>query len=90
MQIYANDNAVGGGHVDVYYSAIMSWYSTTTNETTWDEIVLNRAGSSVGQGALFVRLLRSSGSADNLKLQIAGTTINTGAATYTFKFRRLI
>jgi hypothetical protein len=90
IQIYANDNLVGGGHVDVYYSGIISWYAGTTNETTWDEIVLNRAGSSVGQGTLFVRLLRSSGSADNLKLQIAGTTINTGAATYTFKFRRLI
>lgn len=90
MQIYANDNAVGGGHVDVYYSGIISWYDTTTNETTFDEIVLNRAGSSVGQGALFVRLLRSFGSADNLRLQIAGTTINTGVSTYTFKFRRLI
>lgn len=90
MQIYANDNAVGGGHVDVYYSGIISWYDTTTNETTFDEIVLNRAGSSVGQGALFVRLLRSFGSADNLRLQIAGITINTGVSTYTFKFRRLI
>ena len=90
MQIYANDNGVGGGHVDVLYSGIISWYAGTTNETTWDEIVLNRSGSSVDQGALFVRLQRSTGSADNLRLQIAGTTINTGAATYIFKFRRLI
>jgi hypothetical protein len=90
MQIYANDNAVGGGHVDVLYSGIMSWYAGTTNEVSFDEIVLNRAGSSVDQGALFVRLLRSSSSSDNLRLQIAGTTINTGAATYIFKFRRII
>jgi hypothetical protein len=90
IQIYANDNGQGGGHTDVYYSGIMSWYAGTTNETTWDEIVLNRAGSSVGSGILFVRLLRSAGSLDNLKLQMAGNTINTGVATYTFKFRRLI
>ena len=90
VQIYANDNAVSGGHTDVYYSGVMSWYAGTTNETTWDEIVLNRAGSSVGAGILFVRLLRSTGSLDNLKLQLSGNTINTGAATYTFKFRRLI
>lgn len=90
VQVYANDNGVGGGHTDVYYSGIMSWYAGTTNETTWDEIILNRAGSSVGDGILFLRLQRSTGSLDNLRLQMAGNTINTGAATYIFKFRRLI
>ena len=90
MQIYANDVGVGGGHTDVYYSGIISWYAGTTSETTYDEIVLNRAGSSVSDGILFVRLLRTLSNPDNLKLQLAGNTINTGAATYTFKFRRLI
>ena len=90
VQIYANDVGVGGGHTDVYYSGVMSWYASTTSETTYDEIVLNRAGSSVGAGALYVRLLRTSSNPDNLKLQLAGNTINTGAANYVFKFRRLI
>jgi hypothetical protein len=90
LQLYANDGAVDGGHTDVYYSGVMSWYAGTTSETTSDEIVLNRAGSSVGSGILYVRLLRTSGSPDNLKLQIAGNTINTGAANYLFKFRRII
>jgi len=90
VQIYANDVGVGGGHTDVYYSGVMSWYAGTTSETTYDEIVLNRAGSSVGNGALYVRLLRTSSNPDNLKLQLAGNTINTGAANYVFKFRRLI
>ena len=90
VQVYANDVGVGGGHTDVYYSGIMSWYAGTTSETTYDEIVLNRAGSSVGNGALYVRLLRTSSNPDNLKLQLAGNTINTGAANYVFKFRRLM
>jgi len=90
VQVYANDVGVGGGHTDVYYSGVMSWYASTTSETTYDEIVLNRAGSSVGNGALYVRLLRTSSNPDNLKLQLAGNTINTGAADYVFKFRRII
>jgi hypothetical protein len=90
VQIYANDVGVGGGHTDVYYSGIMSWYASTTSETTYDEIVLNRAGSSVGNGALYVRLLRTSSNPDNLKLQLAGNTINTGTANYVFKFRRIM
>jgi hypothetical protein len=89
MQIYANDASVEGGHNSVYYSGIISWFAGTPTETTWDEIVLNRAGAAVGTGALFVRLKRTTG-VDLLTLEIAGTTTNTGAADYVFKFRRII
>ena len=89
MQVTANDSGVGGGHVNIIYTAAMTWYAGTTNETTYDEIVVNRTGVASGSGTLFFRLLRST-SADNLRLQVAGTTVNTGAATYTFKFRRIL
>ena len=89
VQIYVNDAAVGGGHSSVYYSGVISWFAGTTTETTWDEIVLNRAGAAVSTGALFVRLKRTTGT-DLLTLEIAGTTTNTGAADYIFKFRRII
>lgn len=49
----------------------------TTSGMTIDDVVLQQSGS---QG----------GSTDHLKLQIAGTTTNTAAYQYTFKFRRLI
>jgi len=90
MQIVANDSTVGGGHVSMYYTGYISWYSGTTTENDWDEIILNRAGSSASTGVIYCRILRTQGSADNLKLQIAGSTTNTGSSTYTFKFRRLV
>jgi len=91
VQIKANDSAVGGGHTNEYYSGILSWYSDNTDSLVFDEIVLHRAGAGVGSGTLFLRILRTEDSdGDDLKLQIAGTTTNTGVSSYTFKFRRLL
>jgi len=91
VQIKANDNIVGGGHINEYYTGLMSWYSSDTNSTVFDEIVLHRAGQGPGSGALFLRVQRTlHADTDDLKLQIAGTVNCTAAVLYSFKFRRMI
>jgi hypothetical protein len=69
----------------------MSWFAENTNSEVTDEIVLHRAGHAPNSGTIFLRVQRTPGeNADDLKLQVAGTTNNTAAYQYTFKFRRLI
>jgi hypothetical protein len=91
VQVYADDSTVGGGQYMTYYTGIMSWYSGDTNEASSDEIVLHRAGHASTTGNIFLRVLRTmTADTNNMKLQIAGITANTGTSTYTYKFRRLI
>lgn len=91
VQIIANDSAVGGGHTQEYYSGVMSWYSSDTDSGTADEIALHRAGAGPGNGTIFLRIQRTlTADADDMKLQIAGTTTNSGTSSYSFKFRRLL
>jgi len=91
VQIKANDNTVGGGHVNEYYTGLMSWYSSDTDSTIFDEIVLHRAGQGPGSGALFLRVQRTETTDTNdLKLQISGTINCTDSVLYSFKFRRMI
>lgn len=91
VQIIANDSAVGGGHTQEYYSGVMSWYSSDTNSGTADEFALHRAGAGPGNGTIFLRIQRTlSADTNDLKLQIAGTTTNSGTSSYNFKFRRLL
>ena len=85
------DNTVGGQQYEEYYTGIMSWFAGNTNSNMSDEIALHRAGHAPNDGTIFLRVLRTYGAdTDDLKLQIAGTTNNTAAYQYTFKFRRLI
>ena len=44
VQLYANDNAVGGGHYYEFYTGVMSWRGGNTNNTDVDEIFLHSAG----------------------------------------------
>ena len=91
VQVLANDSAAGGGQYSTYYSGIMSWYGSDTNETSSDEVVLHRAGNASNSGNLFLRVLRTvTADTSDMKLQVAGTTANTGASNYVFKFRRMI
>ena len=91
VQIKANDNIVGGGHVNEYYTGLMSWYSSDTDSTIFDEIILHRAGQGPGSGALFLRVQRTETSNNkDLKLQISGTINCTASVLYSFKFRRMI
>lgn len=91
VQVFANDSAVGGGQNNVYYSGIMSWYGSDTDSTDTNEIVLHRAGVASGSGCIYLRTQATiTSDARDLMLQISALTNNTGASTYTFKFRRLI
>jgi hypothetical protein len=91
VQVFANDNSVGGQHYNETYSGLMSWYSSDTDSTVFDEIVLHRAGRGPGSGVLFLRVQRTETSnQDDLKLQVSGTIQTIGAVLYTFKFRRML
>jgi hypothetical protein len=68
----------------------MSWFASATNATETDEITLHRAGHAPNTGVIFLRTKRQASGNTDLRLQIAGTTVNTGASNYTFKFRRMI
>jgi hypothetical protein len=59
-----------------------------TLKNSYDEITLHRAGAVSGSGAIFLQVLRTNGGFT--KLQIAGTTNNSGPSTYALKFRRMI
>lgn len=86
-----SDYTVGGTQYQEYYTGIMSWFGDNTNSEVTDEIILHRAGHAPNSGTIFLRVQRTPGAnTDDLKLQVAGTTNNTAAYQYTFKFRRLI
>lgn len=70
-----------------YWSGVMSWYIATTNDTDTDEIILHRAGHAYGN-TIYLRTVMQSNSV--LKLQIAANKTLSTAATYTFKFKRVI
>ena len=88
VQVTANDSGVGGGQTSMYYTGVMSWYSGSTSENAYSEIVLHRAGATATAGTVFLRVAEVN--AGTLKLQISGTTINSGASNYAFSFRRMI
>ena len=91
VQIFANDSAAGGGHTNEYYSGLMSWYSSDTDSTVFDEIALHRAGQGPGSGIIFLRVQRTlTADSNDLKLQISSTLNATSATLYTFKFRRML
>ena len=92
VQVYVNDNGVGGGHYQEFYSGVMSWTSSSTNSNEVDEIILHRAGHAPNTGDIYLRTERryQSGDVGTLMLQIRGSTSNSGASNYIFKFRRMI
>lgn len=91
IQLYANDHSVGGQHYSEYYTGVMSWYASNTNSSNTDEILLHRAGHASNNGDIFLRTARNTGNTSpNLHMEIRGSTSNTGASNYVFKFRRLI
>ena len=90
VQVSMNDHSVGGQYSETY-TGYMTWYNGDTNDTAWDEIVLHKAGHADLDKAIYLRTLRTlTADTRNLVLQIASNTARTAAATYTFKFRRMI
>ena len=84
----------GNPTISIYgdiFSGVMSWYNGTTNNTYADEIPLHCAGHARNGNLFYLRTLRHTGSSGtNLTLQIKGNTAASSAATFTFKFRKLI
>ena len=96
MQVFVDDHNAGGGHYDEYYSATISWFSTATNSSVVDEIVVHRAGHAPNASHVQFRTQRHSSGGDDLMLQVkqnfahSAALDGTNGKTMTFKFRRLI
>jgi len=89
VQCHINNSTHGS--YDVRYSGMMSWFgSGSTNDTSADEIHMHRAGHAPNQEFSFRTLHQPSSVGTHLKFQIKSSAIESTAATYTFKFRRLI
>ena len=73
-----------------YWSGIMSWYRDGTNDSKSDEILLHRAGHAYGHTIYLRTIMTANSDGRHLRLQIAADKNLTTAATYTFKFKRII
>ena len=73
-----------------YWSGIMSWFQQETNDNDSDEIILHRAGYAYGHTIYLRTIMTARSDGRNLRLQIAADTNLSTAATYTFKFKRII
>lgn len=85
VQVYVHSSAESLWYC--YWSGVMSWYASSTNDTDSDEILLHRSGHAYGKTIYLRTLMQSNGV---LKLQIAANSTLTTAAEYTFKFKRII
>ena len=97
IQLFVDDHSAGGGHYDVVYSGMMSWYGSSTNSTNHDEIVLHRVGHATNNSIIQLRTLMHSSGGDNVMLQVkqnfshsAAMSGTTDGKRHNFKFRRLI
>lgn len=88
VQMLVNDGT-NTAQYNEYYTGVMSWFSSTTNSTDSDEILLHKAGHASNGRMVYLRTIRSA-SSGYLKLQIAASTAFTAASSITFKFRQLI
>jgi len=90
ISVYVDNYAVSGGHYQETYTGMMSWFSTGTNSTDYDEIVLHKSGHASNGAYINLRTIRQLSGGTNLKLQIISSVSTSGASNYVFKFRRLI
>jgi hypothetical protein len=90
ISVYVDNYAVNGGHYQETYTGMMSWFSTGTNSTDYDEIVLHKSGHASNGAYINLRTIRQLSGSTNLKLQIISSVSTNGASNYVFKFRRLI
>ena len=97
MQVLVDDYGVAGEHYSEYYSAVISWFQTSTNSTNVDEIIVHRAGHAPNNGDVQFRTQRALGTdSHDLMLQVKhnkayNAALNgTGSKQMKFYFRRLI
>lgn len=85
----ADDFAVGGGHYNETYVGTMYWFAGSTNSVNYSEIALHHMGHADNDRYIYLRT-RTTPSGGGCFLQIRGNGGNSGASTYTFKFKRLM
>lgn len=81
------------GFYQEVYSGVMTWFSSVTNSTGVDEILLHNVGHAENGNEIYLRTARMDAGSDRkgrLKLQIAALRAGTAADTITFKFRKMI
>ena len=94
VQVYVHDPAAGGTQYYEFYSGVMSWFATGTNDAgggAVSEIALHRAGHAGNQGMIYLRTRETNNAETNkLKLEIMCNRTYTSASNVVFKFVRLI
>ena len=94
VQVYVDDQSVGGTQYDEYYSGTMSWVASSTNDSgggAISEIVLHRAGHAANTGVIYLRTRETTNTEGNkLKLEVMSNKTYTGSSNLVFKFVRLI
>ena len=94
VQVFVDDQSVGGTQYDEYYSGTMSWVTSGTNDAgggAISEIALHRAGHAANQGVIYLRTRETTNAETNkLKLEVMSNKTYTGASNLVFKFVRLI
>lgn len=91
IQVYSNNQGVGGKSIKEYHTGMMSWTSESISgpfDLPNDEITLHRAGASK-EGIIYLRTFRSD-SDGVLKLQIQANYATANPTNYLFKFRKII
>lgn len=81
--------STGAGPTLEFHTGVMSWFSGDANTASGDEIILHRASAGSDTSNLFLRVFRSATTTTDMLLQISASSART-AASYTYKFRRMI
>ena len=94
VQIYVHDYAAGGTQYQEFYSGVMTWSITGTNDAgggAVSEIALHRAGHAGNSGMIYLRTRETNNTETNkLKLEVMCNKTYTSASNLVFKFVRLI
>jgi hypothetical protein len=88
---FVNDYTVSGSQYSCTYTGVMYWYAAGTNSVdTISEIALHHSGHHDGGRFIYLRTLSTLNADGKTYLQIKGNGNNSGNATYTFTFKRLL
>ena len=94
VQVYSNAHgSTGGAWYSVYWSGIMSWYHSNTNDNDIDEIPLHMAGHARNNNTLELRtkLHTNDGTSYANRCELQIKTVNAlSSAPISFRFRKLL
>ena len=93
MQIYSDDHSPGEPHwYSMYWSGIMSWYASNTNQSTAIPVPLQRAGHGDNNRTLDARILwqNSLGTPPQAGLLQLNCNVTAPGTNLSLRFRRLL